>query len=148
MSESTNKLSEDTNRFTLRVLKRGTLHMDIDDALTVGYDGDAVVELGNINARTFYPVALVTWDGTNEVVNPDLVQYFPNQRTEWDADGNVEKMMNWSVESTGDSPAKLVLHIRAYVRSAPREDDLFYYTICSLEAGPRVPKDEEEWSFN
>lgn len=148
MGESTNKLSEDTNRFTLRVLKRDTVHINITDALTVGYEGQTVVDLGEINAATFYPVVIVSWDGTDEAPDPDLIQYFTQQRTEWDDDGNLDKAMNFSVQSTGTTPNKLQLKIRAYNRSEPIADDRFYYTLCSLEAGPKTLGDESAWRFN
>lgn len=149
MGVSTNKLSEDTNRFTLRVLKRDTVHLDIDDALSPGpgYEGEVTVDLGEIDAATFYPVVFVSWDGTDEAPDPDLIQYFTNQRHEWTDSGTLSRAFNFSVQSTGTSPNKLQLKIRAYSLDSIA-DDRFYYTICSLEAGPKLLGDENEWRFN
>lgn len=145
--ESTNKKAVDTSPYTLRVIRRGVVHISITDALTTGFEGEETVELGEIDANTFYPMVFVSWDGTDEVPDPDLIQYFPNQRLEWDAEGLIEKAMNYSIQSTGTSPNKLQLKIRAYNRDGAIADDRFYWTLCSLWAGPRTLGDEAEWNY-
>lgn len=146
--ESTARKSIDTNPFTLRVLRRGVVHVSITDALSTGFEGEETVELGEIDAQTFYPVVIVSWDGTDEIPDPDLIQYFTNQRTEWDTNGNIDKAMNWSIQSSGTTPNKLQLKIRAYNRGGSIADDRFYWTLCSLWAGPRTLGDEDGWNYN
>lgn len=142
---STDRTSLDTNRFTLRVIKKGVVHIDINDALSSsGYEGTATIDIGNIDGETFYPVVFVSWDGSGGT--PEIVQYFSNQRNEWDNTGVQSKRLNWSVQSTGGSPNKLQLKINAWSLTSI-DDDRFYYTITSLEAGPQILGDEEAWKF-
>lgn len=142
---STDRLAGSTDHFTLRVIKRGSLSVDVTTAGSVGFTGSTAVSIPEIVAATFYPVAFVYRLSTGGGIN----QYIALPWTNVLGDGTVRFSDNFALNSSAAKDGTpMTLSVSCY--SSTSVTRTFYYQLCSLEAGqfnPGSTAPEERWDY-